>query len=99
MARHAFCMLLLLVLGLCLSSPARAQPFDLQNAPAHAGRNGPAKFVVIPVCASSHYYQSLAIVKELSARAHSVQVGAFSSSSLTKRCALPAVTEALLLEY
>ena len=34
----------------------------------------PAKFVVIPGCVHSHWYQALTITQELSKRGHKVQV-------------------------
>jgi len=34
----------------------------------------PAKFIVIPGCVHSHWYQALAIIQELSERNHKVQV-------------------------
>lgn len=36
---------------------------------------GPVKAVVIPICVASHWFQSLAIIKELSHRGHSLQEG------------------------
>ena len=39
-----------------------------------ADSSRPAKFVVFPGCISSHWYQALAIIQELSKRGHIVQV-------------------------
>ncbi|KAL3131772.1 UDP-glycosyltransferase [Trebouxia sp. C0009 RCD-2024] len=38
------------------------------------GGSRPAKFVVIPGCVTSHWYQALAVIQELSKRGHKVQV-------------------------
>ena len=41
----------------------------------NASSSRPAKFAVFPGCATSHWYQALAVIKELSKRGHQVQVG------------------------
>ncbi len=54
-------------------------PKLLPNVDSSCGR--PAKFVVIPGCVSSHWYQALSVIQELSKRRHKVQVSSKLSIS------------------
>ena len=60
-----------ILLALC----AVAQVCSLPTPTVLTQVTGPVKVVVIPVCVASHWFQSLAIIKELSHRGHSLQVG------------------------
>lgn len=57
---------------LCVATEACAQP---ELTSTNGGlKLDPVKIVVLPLCASSHWYQYLPIIKELSRRGHSTQV-------------------------
>ncbi len=61
-----------IVVCLCAITQVYSQP--TASVPNNVTDLWTVKLVVVPACGSSHWFQSLAIIKELSHRGHSIQV-------------------------
>lgn len=51
-----------------------SQAHSGSTVPVFSADSSQAKFVVFPGCVNSHWYQALAVIKQLSSRGHEVQV-------------------------
>lgn len=61
----------LLVALACLTC---SQALSESTVPVFSADSIQAKFVVFPGCVTSHWYQALAVIKQLSNRGHEIQV-------------------------